>query len=276
MKATCKGKEFEIYEINEADSVGIKAIENWRNAEIGDWICTHDNILVRVIGRRINKLKGKRKPITFIRTGFGETPTYYKKIYAKEQKCWTGDDLVYKQYVRNVPATVLQKQFADYISEYGQVDKNNKFDTASIVDAYTHAFSDNNPKQALRRGVRILRKKHIIDRISMNMREKLVEHGMDDDWVASQYREFVNDAPPNAKLNALNRISDLLGHTKREKEEKTQNIIMISDGDKKLLAEARQKLSVKDIGRLMHVVKEKGIEGVIQTESTERNKHDRD
>ena len=58
LKATCKGKEFEIYEINEADSVGIKAIENWRNAEIGDWICTHDNILVRVIGRRINKLKG--------------------------------------------------------------------------------------------------------------------------------------------------------------------------------------------------------------------------
>lgn len=51
---------------------------------------------------------------------------------------------------------------------------------------------------------------------------------------------------------------------------------MISDGDKKLLAEARQKLSDKDIGRLMHVVKEKGIEGVIETESAESNKYDRD
>lgn len=56
----------------------------------------------------------------------------------------------------------------------------------------------------------------------MNMREKLLEHGMDDDWVATQYREFVNDAPPNAKLNALNRISDLLGHTKRKGREDTK------------------------------------------------------
>ena len=53
---------------------------------------------------------------------------------------------------------------------------------------------------------------------------------------------------------------------------------MISDGDKKLLAEARQKLSDKDIGRTNARCKKKkkGIEGVIQTESTERNKHDRD
>ena len=99
---------------------------------------------------------------------------------------------------------------------------------------------------------------------------------MDDNWIINQYRELIDTAPPNAKLNALNRISDLLGHSKKEKEEKTQNIIMISDGDKKLLAEARQKLSDKDIGRLMNVVKNKGIQGVIDEKSTEGNNYTRD
>ena len=110
----------------------------------------------------------------------------------------------------------------------------------------------------------------------MNIRETLLEHGMDDNWIINQYRELIDTAPPNAKLNALNRISDLLGHSKKEKEEKTQNIIMISDGDKKLLAEARQKLSDKDIGRLMNVVKNKGIQGVIDEKSTEGNNYTRD
>ena len=95
----------------------------------------------------------------------------------------------------------------------------------------------------------------------MNIRETLLEHGMDDNWIASKYRDIIDSSPPNAKLNALNRVSELLGHTRKEKEEKTQNIIMISDGDKKLLSEARQKLSDKDIGRLMNVVKNKGIQG---------------
>tara|TARA_R110000822_G_scaffold244867_1_gene373584 strand:+ start:831 stop:1163 length:333 start_codon:yes stop_codon:yes gene_type:complete len=103
----------------------------------------------------------------------------------------------------------------------------------------------------------------------VNIRETLLEHGMDDNWIASKYRDIIDSSPPNAKLNALNRVSELLGHTKKEKEEKTQNIIMISDGDKKLLSEARQKLSDKDIGRLMNVVKNKGIQGVIDAEDTQ-------
>lgn len=104
MKATCKGKEFEIYEVNEADSVGIKAIENWRNAEIGDWIRTHDNMVVRVTGKRVNKLKGKRKPITFIRTGFGETPTYYKKSMPKNKNA--GQEMT--SFISNMFATSQQ------------------------------------------------------------------------------------------------------------------------------------------------------------------------
>tara|TARA_Y100001937_G_scaffold128137_1_gene202666 strand:+ start:552 stop:1376 length:825 start_codon:yes stop_codon:yes gene_type:complete len=265
---TCKGKEFEQYELDEIKAVGIKTVENWRDAKIGDWIRTHDSKVIKVIGRRKRVFTGKRKPITFIRTGYGETPTYRKKIYALRQKDWGGEDDLNKQYVRDVPATTLQKQFADYISKNGKLDKNGKFNTESIVDAYMYAFSDNNPKQSLKRGLRILRKKHIVDRINMNIRETLLEHGMDDDWVARQYKDLVDSGSGVAKLNALNRVSDLLGHSKKEKEEKTQNIIMISDGDKKLLAEARKELSDKDIGKLMHIVKNKGIDGVLEAQDT--------
>ena len=271
MLVTCKGKEFEQYELDEIDALGIKAIENWRDAKIGDWIRTYDSKVIKVIGRREKKLAGKRKSFSLIRTGYGETPTYRKKIYALRQKDWSGEENLTKSYVKDVPATQLQKQFADYISKNGELDKNGKFNTESIIDAYMYAFSDNNPSQALKRGLRILRKKHIVDRINMNIRETLIEHGMDDDWVASQYKDLVSSSTGIAKLNALNRVSDMLGHSKKEKQEKTQNIIMISDGDKKLLAEARKELSDKDIGKLMHIVKNKGIDGVLEAQDTEVN-----
>lgn len=106
----------------------------------------------------VKKLTGKRKSFSLIRTGYGETPTYRKKIYALRQKDWSGEENLTKSYINDVPATQLQKQFADYISKNGKLDKNGKFNTESIIDAYMYAFSDNNPSQALKRGLRILRK----------------------------------------------------------------------------------------------------------------------
>ena len=106
MKVTCKGKEFEQYECDEINALGIKTVENWRDAEIGDWIRTHDDKALQVTGRRFKTLKGKRKQITFVRTGFGETPTYYAKVYASSKK--TGQ--VMTSFTNNMSGT-SQRQY---------------------------------------------------------------------------------------------------------------------------------------------------------------------
>ena len=132
-------------------------------------------------------------------------------------------------------------------------------------------FSDNNEKQALRRGLRILRKKSIKEMVNQSLKEKFETHGLDDDYVAVKLKTLVEESktPDSVRLSALNRIGDVLGHTVKEKEEKAQNIIMISDGDKKLLAQVRQDLSDQQINQLMAKVKKGGVDAVVESENTE-------
>ena len=77
------------------------------------------------------------------------------------------------------------------------------------------------------------------------MRDKLGENGLDDDWVVEQYKSIVNsDSPANVKLNAINRVSDMLGHkTGSDKEERTEEqIFALTSGTMKKLSAVRQKM----------------------------------
>ena len=75
----------------------------------------------------------------------------------------------------------------------------------------------------------------------MKMKDKLIEKGLDDDYVADRLKGFIEDknAPHSVRLQALNKASDLLGHNnKKVKKEQVQETVMIlSDDDKKQLKE---------------------------------------
>ena len=125
------------------------------------------------------------------------------------------------------------------------------WDAESIILAYQTIYKDNNPEQALKRGMGILKRKHIREYIAMNMREKLSALGMDDDYVADKYRQMIEDVeiPAATKLNALNRVSDMLGHlTKEKKEEQIEGVFALSDGDIKKLASVRKTIAETTYG----------------------------
>ncbi len=85
----------------------------------------------------------------------------------------------------------------------------------------------------------------------MNMREKLSAIGMDDDYVANKYRDMIENAeiPAATKLNALNRVSDMLGHlTKEKKEEQIEGVFALSDGDIKKLSSVRKTIAETTYG----------------------------
>ena len=70
------------------------------------------------------------------------------------------------------------------------------------------------------------------------MKDKLIEKGLDDDYVADKLKGFIEDkgAPHSVRLQALNKASDLLGHSLKVKKEQFQEtVIMLSDDDKKEL-----------------------------------------
>jgi hypothetical protein len=119
--------------------------------------------------------------------------------------------------------------------EFGNVNSFGMWDTESIISAYQSVYRDNNPDQSLRRGLGIIKKQHIREYISMNLRDRLIEKGVDDDWVIDQYKILVDgDVPYATKLNALNRISDLLGHNAKERtEENLEGIKQLASVRKK-------------------------------------------
>ena len=132
----------------------------------------------------------------------------------------------------------------------GEMDDNGMWKADSIILAYQSIYRDNNPEQSLRRGMMVLKRKHIKEYISMNMRDKLSSMGMDDDWVAEKYRDMIDgDIPPATKLNALNRVSDMLGHlAKEKKEEQLEGVFALSDGDVKKLASVRKTIAETTYG----------------------------
>ena len=257
MEMTCRGKRFLVYTVAEAMKKGINALFDWRKAEKGDWVVTGDGKVMEIIGRRKKHPKTNKKPFYLLRSGFGEHPTYKKNIYASKQIDY--DDRSYhgKKLLTNVKPTALQNAFVDKLCMNHEVDRNGQFSSEDIISAYMGTFMENNPTQALRRGMNLIKREYVRERISMNLRDKFIEQGMDDEWIVSQYKELIDEtSQANTKLNAIN------------KETSSQSIIMISDGDKKLLAEVRKKLSDKELNQLMSKVKSDGIKGVIEDKSS--------
>jgi hypothetical protein len=233
MKVECRGKKFHVYTEKEAKKLNITPVKNWRTAKKGDWIKTQDGKVIEVIGKREEKPSNTKKSYIFIRTGYGECGVHKKHVYAQEQPNYYRDKYYFgKDLVKNS-------------KELGM------WDAESIILAYQSIYKDNNPEQALRRGMGILKRKHIREYIAMNMREKLSAIGMDDDYVANKYRDMIENAeiPAATKLNALNRVSDMLGHlTKEKKEEQIEGVFALSDGDIKKLSSVRKTIAETTYG----------------------------
>lgn len=255
MRITCRFKEFDTYTEEEAREVGIETISDWRRAEAGDWILTHDGRVLEVISRRTERHENSIKEYCYIRTGYGEHGTHKNNIYAVKQV--SSHDRRYngQALLRDVRPTALQKTFVDNLIRFGGIRADGMWNAESVIRAYQSTYQDNNPEQALRRGVAILKRSKIKEYITMDMRDRLIENGLDDDWIIEQYKGIIHsDSPANVKLSAINRVSDMLGHdTGNKREERTEEqVFALTDGTMKKLSAVRKKLIGNNIDKEVH------------------------
>lgn len=272
MEVKCRNIVFDVFTEEEATILGIKYKKNWRNADKGDWILTSDNKVLQVLKKRQENKKDRKKPVVYIRTGYGEVPTYKSNIYAYKYNDYWEKDWNY-DLVRDVKPTVMQTEFVRKLVKYGELDGVGEFTQDSIVKAYQSIYSDNNPTMALKRGRAVLKKKSVRNLMSELMKDKFDNIGVDDDYIADTYKEFIENTkmPPNVRLNALNRVSTLRGHDDKKIEQiEGSTLIAMSDGDKKLLAEVRKTLSDDELDKFMQKGEFDGIT-VRKTTSNQRS-----
>ena len=89
--------------------------------------------------------------------------------------------------------------------------------------------------------------------MSKIMKDRLESVGIDDEYVAKRYKKFIEDsaAPASTRLQALNRVSDIMGHVEKKESNTEHTLVMLSDGDKKLLAQHKRKLPDKQLGEII-------------------------
>mgnify|MGYP003627380770 FL=1 len=261
MEVTCRNRTFDVYTVEEAEHLKIPYTNEWRKADEGDWILTSDDKVLQVISRRKVVRKDKKKDIEHIRIGYGEVPTYKPSIYAKKYPDWHWDKGHRYDYTRDVKPTVLQTSFINNLMHYGDMSEDGMWSPDSIISCYQNIYRDNNPTSSLKRGMAILRKERVKEHMSELMKDKLDDVGVTDDYLARKMKAFIEDEeiPAGVRFNALKSATELRGHFEKTREvEEGRTVIMLSDGDKKMLAEARVALSDKDINKL---IKEGGFSG---------------
>ena len=248
MEVQCRNRVFDVFESSEADDLGIKYSADWRNASKGDWVLTADEKVLQVLGRRKYDT-GRKKEIYLIRTGYGEIPTYKKSLIAYERPDYEWDIRYKKGLVRNVKPTALQGAFIQQLMDNCEPDERGVWKIPDVIDAYMSVYCDNNPSSSLRRALAILRKDSVKEVMAAKMKERLESVGIDDEYVAKKYKNFIedSDAPASTRLQALNRVSDIMGHVEKKENTTEQTVFMLSDGDKKLLAQHKRQLLDKEL-----------------------------
>lgn len=261
-----RGRGFRVYSLQEAEDADLTVIDDWRKAQAGDWLRTTDDRVVQCI-----RVKQKReydqkytskdgttrmtrlKPVTFIVTGYGMTATHEACIVAKKQKAAYWNSGSGKQLIRDMPATSMQRLFVDYLFLFGKVEKSGMWTRESIIDCFQAIYSNNNPLASLRRGMHILKKKSVREYIMDNMKDELAHIGINDSYVAEAYKKLLDDddTSERGRIDVLNRVSKLRGHDDKVIERTDTDTIVLSAGDKKMLAQSRRKISSGDMDNML-------------------------
>lgn len=159
MLIKCRNKEFHIYSVQEAIENNIEYRDDWRYADKGDWVLTRGQYGNSSYIQTQDAKKDRKKPIYYIRTGFGEIPTYKSTLYAKKYPDPVHDKGFMYEVERDVKPTILQKRFLDALVQSKDMEPNGMWTNESIINAYQSVYRDNNPTNSLKRGNIILKKR---------------------------------------------------------------------------------------------------------------------
>lgn len=254
MEVKCRNKVFDVYDVDECSDLSIEYQEDWRNAEKGDWILTSDDKVLQVLNRRVENKKTHKKPVIYIRTGYGEVPTYKSSIFARKCNDWHWDNGHRYDLLKDVKPTLKQSMFVNRLIDIADLGDDGMWSYESVVRAYQSVYRDNNPTTSLQRGLHILRKKSVKEHMSKLMKDRFDDIGADDDYIAIKYKNFIENEKISAgvRLNALNKVTELRGHFNKEVQQiEGQTIYALSDTDKKVLKAASIKISDKQIEQFL-------------------------
>ena len=192
-----------VFEEDDEIPKGIKVIENWREAELGDWIRADDGNIIQAL--RVNKVMNQgRYPIKYIGTCTG---TYLcrerdkmdtekrENIYTFSARASnnTGKRIKTRNYL-----TANEAAFSKYIA--------NGF---SPEEAYKKAFGTENSRYAKMKSAVLIKQERIVSAVKEELDEVLKGLGIDLNYLIKGVKlEAENADRSNDRLKALSMLWD--------------------------------------------------------------------
>ena len=180
---------------------------NWRHGSEGEWVFTDDGFVCQIL-RRTNIGKRVKKKAVCIRTVCG---TFLAEDMNKEM---LGEDGIADNIYTFSGNNIGQKEF----NKRGRTSKEMMFAKyvvtgMGIIEAYKLAYPDAKSNDYIKNRCEKLLKTERIDKmIDKEIRRKLEEEGVTDNWLIERYKTIADMAESdNAKLRSLDSLSKISG-----------------------------------------------------------------
>ena len=215
-KYKVSGKWHDVYDTANEVPKEINVVEDWKNAEIGDWVRADDECVIQVLRKgSMLKAKGKHREATYIGTCTGTFPTASsskmdtsrrQNIYSFSGKSESESVLKRKNITKN------EMVFVQYITA-GMNPK----------DAYLKAFNTKNPGYANIKAGHLLKTERINTHMKKELEPVMETLGLDPEFVLKNIKEVIlSSEKDDTRLKALFKLSDIMDMEDKQKTNVTQ------------------------------------------------------
>ena len=186
---------------------------SWRHGEEGEWVFTDDGFVCQILKRGILKTETGRKK-AYVRTVCG---TFITERLTREMLGENGiAENIYtlsgtnraRDNYRNRGDASKELLFARYIAT--SIARNEAVDP---IEAYKNVYPDAKAERYIKRKAdSLLKTESIKTMIRQEVREKLDEEGVTDNWLIERYKTIADLAESdNAKLRSLDSLAKISG-----------------------------------------------------------------
>ena len=209
------GSWHHVYEVDETPS-DIKYIDNWREAEVGDWILSDDDNVIQVLRKgTMLKAKGKDRKVHYIGTCTGTFPCIdtAKMDTSKREN-------IYSFGGKLEPDSVMQR---DRLTKYESIFVSYIIAGMDPKDAYMKAFKTRNPGYAGIKAGRLLKTERVTSQMKKELEPVMEDLGIDESFILKAIKEVAQLSDKDeTRLKALFKLSDIMDMEDKNKTSVTQ------------------------------------------------------
>ena len=205
-----------VYDEKEELPPNLIIYDNWREAQIGDWVQADDGCYIQILRRgEMKTRRGKSKIRSYVGTCTGTfmcMPKAKMDTSLRENR-WTisGKDTE-RVIIERKDATKHEILFCQFMAG-----------GMSPSQAYLRAFKTNNVRYAKEQSTKLLKTKRITQTMKEELKPVCKELGIDDKYVLEGIKSEADDADKaDVRLKALFKLSDILDLEDKNKTTVTQ------------------------------------------------------